>query len=243
MPDISIHPDPDSLAQNAALVAGEALSRALSLHETVRLLAATGASQIEFLDRLVSQRDLDWSRIELFHLDEYIGIGQDHPASFARYMRERFIEPAGIGKFHLLDGAGDPQQTIAEISREIRRAPIHLAFAGIGENGHLAFNDPPANFETDVAYAAVKLDERCRRQQLGEGWFANLNAVPRTAISITVSQLLKSEEIICVVPDRRKAEAVRAALHGPVTPDVPASALQRHSATQIFLDNESASLL
>ena len=243
MPDRYVFSDADKMAFEAANFAAFSLKRLLAHHEQVRLLAATGASQMVFLSRLVSESGIDWDRVELFHLDEYVGFGEDHPASFARYIRERIIQPAGIQKFHLLDGAADPESVVREMSEEITRAPIHLAFAGIGENGHLAFNDPPADFDTQQAYSVVKLDTKCRQQQVGEGWFTSLAEVPQSAISITVPQLLKSEEIICVVPDGRKAEAVQAALQGPVTPDVPASALQGHAAAAIFLDSASSRFL
>lgn len=243
MPEIYISPNPESLAGEASRFAAAALRRLLSANKTVRLLAATGASQLSFLKELVLQPDIDWPRVELFHLDEYIGLGEDHPASFAGYIRQRLIEPAGILHHHLLDGTAVPEEIVAEVSRQIRMAPVHLAFAGIGENGHLAFNDPPADFETQDAYAIVRLDERCRRQQWTEGWFPTLDDVPKMAISITVPQLLKTEQIICVAPDSRKAEAVRNALRGPVTPDVPASTLQRHASAHMFLDRHSAGLL
>lgn len=243
LPEIHRYPDPVTMARAAADFAAASLTRLLRQNETVRLLAATGASQITFLSELTSRRDIEWRRVELFHLDEYIGLGEDHPASFARYIRERIVEPTGITRYHLLDGTRQPEEMAAQVSEEIRRGPIQLAFAGIGENGHLAFNDPPADFETREAYAAVQLDERCRRQQLGEGWFPSLDDVPRSALSITVPELLRAQTIVCVIPDNRKAEAVRDALGGPLTPSVPASALQVHPSVHVFLDGDSASLL
>jgi glucosamine-6-phosphate deaminase len=231
------------LAEAAADHAANSLAGLLNKQENVRLLAATGASQIEFLARLTAHRDLDWARVELFHLDEYVGLSLGHPASFARYIKQRIIDPSGIRRYHLIDGARDPRETIGEISREITRAPVDLACAGIGENGHLAFNDPPADFETEEPYLMVNLDERCRAQQVGEGWFASVDEVPRRAISISIPQLLKAREILCVVPDRRKAAAVKACLEGPLSPAAPASALRAHPNTTIFLDADSASLL
>ena len=231
------------MAAEAADFAAASLKRLLAGNEEIRLLAATGSSQLAFLGYLVSKPGIDWNRVELFHLDEYVGIGEDHPASFSRYIRERIIGPAGIKKFHLLDGKADPETVVDQVSEEITRAPVHLAFAGIGENGHLAFNDPPADFESKQAYAVLPLDLKCRRQQVGEGWFKSLEEVPCSAISITIPQLLKTGEIICVVPDERKSEAVGAALEGPVTPGVPASALQKHANTTIFLDSRSSRLL
>jgi glucosamine-6-phosphate deaminase len=204
---------------------------------------ATGASQFEFLESLSSRRDLDWARVEMFHLDEYLGLAADHPASFRRFLLERFIRPAGIQRYHFLDGQNEPTKVIAEIGGALRAAPIDCAFVGIGENGHLAFNDPPADFNTTDPYLIVKLDEACRRQQVGEGWFKSVAEVPERAISISVWQILEAREIICVVPDARKAEAVRNSFEGPVTPDVPASILQTHPDTTVYLDRASAARL
>ncbi len=237
----------EELAATAAAHAGSSLRGLLERQGTVRVLAATGASQFDFLDRLVADRSLsgrlDWRRVELFHLDEYVGIGLDHPASFARYIEERIVDRTGIERFHLLDGTRDPQAMATEMSRRIAAAPIDLAFAGIGENGHLAFNDPPADFEAEDPYLVVELDEACRRQQVGEGWFQSLDDVPRRAITISIPQFLQSREILCIVPDARKAGAVKACLEGPVSPNAPASVLRVHPNTTIFLDADSASLL
>ena len=240
---VKIFNSKDELATAAASHAAESLGQLLNQRSTVRILVATGASQLKFLELLTEVRDLDWSRVELFHLDEYIGIGDEHPASFARYIHERVVAPAGIVRYHLLDGSREPFGVVAEMSALITAAPIDLAFAGIGENGHLAFNDPPADFETDDPYLIVNLDERCRRQQVGEGWFGSLHEVPRQAISISVKQLLQAREIISVVPGKQKAMAVSACLRGEVTPLVPASALRLHPQTTIYLDRDSASLL
>jgi glucosamine-6-phosphate deaminase len=179
----------------------------------------------------------------MFHLDEYIGIPADHPASFRKYLLERLIRPTGLGRHHLLEGDRDPVEVCRQVGKEIREAPIDCAFVGIGENGHLAFNDPPADFETEEPYLIVQLDAACRRQQVGEGWFRALDDVPTQAISMSVRQILSAREIIGVVPDARKAEAVRASLEGPVTPSVPASILQTHPNTTVYADNDSAALL
>jgi glucosamine-6-phosphate deaminase len=240
---IRIFPTKQQMASAAAGHAAESLRLLLGKQAAVRLLAATGASQIEFLERFTANPDLDWTRVELFHLDEYVGLGIDHPASFARYIKERIIDRTGITSYHLLDGRRDPEEMLAEINREITKAPIDLAFVGIGENGHLAFNDPPADFETDKPYLLVELDRACREQQVGEGWFRSVDEVPKQALSISIPQLLKSREILCVVPDRRKAAAVRACLEGPLSASAPASALRAHPNTTIFLDADSASLL
>lgn len=240
---VKIFDSPAQLAQAAADQALQTLRDLLARQDTVRLLAATGASQILFLEQLTASSDLDWRRVELFHLDEYISIDDRHPASFVRYLRERLIAPTGMRRYHFLDGMADPEEVIAEMSALIRTQPIDLAFAGIGENGHLAFNDPPADFETDQPYLIVDLDERCRRQQVGEGWFPSFEAVPARAISISVKQLLQAREIISVVPGKQKAMAVQACFSGRVTPLAPASALRLHPQTTVFLDRDSAALL
>jgi glucosamine-6-phosphate deaminase len=179
----------------------------------------------------------------MFHLDEYIGLPIDHPASFRKYLLERLIRPAGITRYFLLDGERDPEAVCRDAGAALRQEAVDLAMVGIGENGHLAFNDPPADFDTDVPYIIVRLDERCRRQQVGEGWFATLADVPETAISMTVRQILRAAAIICVVPDARKAQAVRDSLEGPIDPMTPASILRRHPDLTVYLDRESASLL
>jgi glucosamine-6-phosphate deaminase len=230
-------------ARHAADRASASLKQALKKRALVRILVATGNSQIRFLELLTSEAGIDWSRVELFHLDEYVGIGAEHPASFARYILKRVIEPTGIARYHLLDGKGDPAEVTRRIGRLLASSTIDLAFAGIGENGHLAFNDPPADFETEEPYLVVALDDVCRQQQVGEGWFASLAEVPRQAMTISVHQLLKAHEIICVVPDLRKAQAVSACLDGDVSPDAPASILRLHPNTSLYLDHDSASLL
>jgi glucosamine-6-phosphate deaminase len=204
---------------------------------------ATGASQFDFLAALTGRTDIDWGLVEMFHLDEYLGLPPDHPASFQRFLRERLIQPTGLARHHFLDGGKDPAEVIRTVGGALQSAPIDCAFVGIGENGHLAFTDPPADFTTRDPYLVVQLDEACRQQQVGEGWFASLADVPERAISISVRQILEAHEIICVVPDARKAEAVRNSLEGPVTPDVPASILQTHPNTTVYLDTASAARL
>ncbi|HEY8232527.1 MAG TPA: 6-phosphogluconolactonase, partial [Vicinamibacteria bacterium] len=187
---------------------------------------------------------LDWSKVELFHLDEYIGVADTHPASFRRYLKERLVDRVKPAEFHALAGdAPDLAAVCREVGARLAEAPVDVAFVGIGENGHLAFNDPPADFETEEPYLVVELDEACRRQQLGEGWFGSLDEVPRRAISMSIRQILKAREILCVVPDARKAPAVRDCLSGPVSVHHPASALQKHGQTTVFLDRASAALL
>ena len=227
----------------AARHAAQSLLRVLGHSETARIIVATGASQLDFLDSLTSIPGIDWQRVEMFHLDEYIGIPATHAASFRKYLMERFILKTGIRRYHLLDGEQDPADVIRVIGRELKSAPVEIAFVGIGENGHLAFNDPPADFETDEPYLIVGLDEACRRQQVTEGWFGTISEVPLRAISMSVKQILKANEIIAVVPGARKARAVKACLEGQISPLAPASILRTHSNTTAYLDTDSASLL
>jgi glucosamine-6-phosphate deaminase len=240
---IKTYVDRQTMSRAAAEHAAELLRSALARSGSARLIAATGASQFEFLEALTAAPGIDWSRVELFHLDEYVGLPVDHPASFRKYLLERLINKVGIGSSHLLDGEADPHRVAADVGRTLRQAAVDVAFVGIGENGHLAFNDPPADFETDEPYLVVTLDEACRRQQVGEGWFASIADVPGQAISMSIRQILESRDIICVVPDQRKAEAVKACLEGDVSPLAPASILQTHARTTVYLDRESASLL
>ena len=240
---IRVLDDPAALAAAAARDAAGRIRNAIRERGRARIVAATGASQIAFLDALVREPGVEWDKVEMFHLDEYIGLPIDHPASFRKYLLERLIGPAGIRKYHLLDGERNPADVCREVGALIRQEPVDVALVGIGENGPLAFNDPPADFETVAPYLIVRLDERCRLQQVGEGWFAGLADVPETAISMSVRQILDARSIVCVVPDKRKAEAVRASLEGPVDPMTPASILQRHPDVTIYLDRESASLL
>jgi glucosamine-6-phosphate deaminase len=197
------------------------------------------------LDALVRQPGIDWSKVTGFHLDEYIGMSDSHPASFRRYLRERFTSKLPtIGAFHFIEGdAPDLASEVTRIGNLIKAKPIDVTFAGIGENGHLAFNDPPADFDVEDPYIVVQLDEVCRRQQYGEGWFPTFEDVPQTAISMSVRQIMASRLIILSVPDARKADAVQKALEGPVSPDCPASILQKHPDCHVFLDPASAGKL
>jgi glucosamine-6-phosphate deaminase len=240
---VRIFPDKIQMSAAAASHAASLLRGKLAQQGNVRLVAATGASQLIFLEHLAKEPSLDWSRVELFHLDEYIGIGQDHPASFARYIRQRIIEPLHISRHHLLNGEQPPTDVIMEANTAIRQNPVDLAFVGIGENGHLAFNDPPADFQTEQPYILVELDGACRQQQVNEGWFPSLDEVPRQAISMSIRQILKSGEIVCVVPGPQKAQAVQASLEGPIGPEVPASILRTHPHVTFFLDGDAASQL
>lgn len=241
--NLRVFPDKYALAKAAALEAATAIRRAIRERGRARIIAATGASQFEFLDELTKLPGMDWKNVEMFHLDEYIGLSSNHPASFQKYLRQRLLDKVGIVEYHFLQGDGDPQQAIAEVTAEIRKAPIDVAFVGVGENGHLAFNDPPANFRTAEAFLVVDLDDACRRQQLGEGWFKTLEEVPRCAISMTIPEILKAEEILCIVPDARKAQAVEKCFDGEISPLAPASILRTHPNVFVYLDHDSAALL
>jgi len=233
------------LGKQAAHDGAELLRQALGQHGQANIILATGASQFEMLSNLVKAEDIDWSQVTCFHLDEYVGMPISHGASFRRYLKERFVEklPTPPAAFHYINAEDDCQAECERLGALIREHPIHVAFIGIGENGHLAFNDPPADFETEEPYLVVDLDEACRLQQLGEGWFPTIHDVPKQAISMSIRQITKSEHIVCSVPDQRKARAVHEAVDGPVTPDVPASILQQHEHATLYLDEASASLL
>ena len=231
------------MARAAAAHAAGAIRSAIANRGRARIIVATGASQFEFLDELTGNQEVDWARVTLFHLDEYVGLPLAHPASFRKYIRERVIEKTAIEDYVLLDGEGDLREVCRRAGAALTAAPVDVAFVGIGENGHLAFNDPPADFSAEEPYIVVPLDEACRRQQVGEGWFAAIDDVPRSAISMSIRQILKSAEIICVVPDDRKAVAVRDTLEQPVSPDVPASAMRAHAHVTMYLDAASAALL
>jgi glucosamine-6-phosphate deaminase len=243
--DIVIMPDKRELGKAAAAAGASLLREALRQRGSADIIVATGASQFEMFDQLVQESDIAWQKVTAFHLDEYVGISITHPASFRRYLWERFASrlPLPLRAFHYLNAEDDPAAECRRVSDIIRHHPIDVAFVGIGENGHLAFNDPPADFEIDDPYIVVDLDEACRRQQLGEGWFPSLDDVPRHAISMSVRQIMKSRAIVCTVPDQRKAQAVRDAVEGDVMPRVPASILQHHDRVTLYLDAPAASLL
>ena len=235
--------DKIALGRAAAVQAAELIRRAIREKGKARILAATGGSQFEFLASLTEQPGIAWGAVEMFHLDEYVGLSADHPASFRKYLHERLISKTRIGRYHLLDGEHDPERVCRVQGEQLASAPIDVAFAGIGENGHLAFNDPPADFQTEQPYLIVHLDEACRRQQVGEGWFKTVADVPDRAISISIRQLLKARTIICVVPDARKAVAVKRCLEGEISPLAPSSILRTHPDATVYLDRDSAALL
>jgi glucosamine-6-phosphate deaminase len=239
---IELSANPEELGQRTADLATSIIKEAIARTGLARIVLSTGASQITTFESLV-KKDIDWSRVEAFHLDEYLGIGQDHPASFIKYLKERFINKvAPLKAFHFVDPSKGPEKMIQELTLEIKSTPIDLGLIGIGENGHVAFNDPPAVFEEEASYKIVHLDEACRRQQLGEGWFKQIEDVPQEAISMTVPQILKCRNIISAVPHAVKADAVKAMLGAPdITPLIPATILKTHQSFFLMLDKDSAS--
>ena len=240
---IRVYPDKIAASRAAAEHAAGLLRDAIAARGQARVVGATGESQMEFLRALLSLPGISWEKVELFHLDEYVGLSIEHPASFRRYLLERLIRPAGIRTYHLLDGERDPVATCREVGARLSSGPIDVIFAGIGENGHIAFNDPPANFETDDPYIVVNLDEACRRQQVGEGWFKTVADVPQRAMTLSPRQFLKAAAVVTVVPDTRKALATQRCLEGPISPAAPASILRAHPGNQFFLDRNAAALL
>jgi glucosamine-6-phosphate deaminase len=241
---LRIFRDKSSLSQAAAEQAANAIRGAVGDHGRARIVAATAASQIEFLDALTKASGIDWRKVEAFHLDEYIGLPVTHPGSFRKMLIEQLIQKTAIVNYHLLDGdADDPASVARLVGKELASAPVDIAFLGIGENGHIAFNDPPADFEIEEPYIVVNLDEACRQQQVGEAWFANISQVPKQALSMSVQQILKAKEILAVVPDQRKAQAVKACFEGEISPMAPASILRTHPNATVYLDKNSASML
>ncbi|HZN11626.1 MAG TPA: glucosamine-6-phosphate deaminase [Blastocatellia bacterium] len=241
---IQVFETKQELGAAAAGRAAEIIRAAIQKRGRAYLIAATGASQFEFLEALAAAPGIDWGLTTFFHLDDYVGLPASHPASFRKYLRERVVDRVRPGEFHFINGeALDPREECRRVGALISACAIDAAFVGIGENGHLAFNDPPADFETAEPYLIVRLDEACRRQQLGEGWFRSLDEVPATAISMSVRQILKSAHILCVVPDRRKAQAVHDCFELEVSPWRPASILREHPESEVYLDRESSSLL
>jgi glucosamine-6-phosphate deaminase len=240
---LKVFADKPSLARSAADQAATTIRSAIASQGSARVIAATGASQLEFLVALTNTDGIDWKQVELFHLDEYIGLPSNHPASFRKYIQERIIDTTGITNYHLLEGTADPDEVIRQLNAAISRSPVDIALTGIGENGHLAFNDPPADFQTEKPYIIVELDAACRQQQVGEGWFGSLSDVPARAISMSIRQVLKAKEILCIVPDARKAKAIQACFEGEVSPMAPASILRTHANTTIYLDRQSSALL
>lgn len=242
---IDISPNKQELGRRAAVAGGGEIRSAIAKSGSANVIVATGASQFDTLEQLVQQPDIDWGKVTFFHLDEYAGMPDTHPASFRKYLKERLVDrlPKPPAVFHYVQAEGDLAAECRRLGDLIQKHPIDVAFIGIGENGHLAFNDPPADFQTQEPYLVVTLDEACRRQQQGEGWFKTFDEVPTKAISMSINQILKSRTIVCSVPDERKAAAVATCVEGPISPKAPASILQSHHHTTLYLDQPAASRL
>ncbi|QEC65806.1 glucosamine-6-phosphate deaminase [Panacibacter ginsenosidivorans] len=241
---INIYNDTHELGKAAGTTAAQLIREAIKQKGSANIILATGTSQFETLNQLITEKEIDWSKVVMFHLDEYIGLPITHPASFRKYLQERFISKVPkLKAAHLINGEANPQEECEKIGNLISKHPIDVALVGIGENGHLAFNDPPADFETEQPYIVVTLDEQCRKQQLGEGWFKSFDEVPTHAISMSVKQILRSKHIICSVPDERKAMAVKNSLEKPINNLYPATILQQHEDCTFYLDKFSSALL
>jgi glucosamine-6-phosphate deaminase len=240
--EIIIFETKEELGKAAAKKSAEVIRKAISENGKANIIVATGASQFELLSELVKE-DIDWSVVTAFHLDEYVGLPESHPASFRKFLKERFVDLVSPKEFIYVNGESDPYEECIRLGKLIRQHPMDIAFVGIGENGHLAFNDPPADFETEEPYLVVNLDEACRRQQLGEGWFPTFEDVPHRAISMSVKQIMKTKTLICCVPDKRKSKAVFDTLNCEISPDFPASVMRNHPDTILFMDKEASSLL
>lgn len=237
--NLHIEETPVLLGEKAAALTAGLLRQAIRENGHARLVLSTGSSQFETLEALVKE-EVDWSKVTMFHLDEYVNLPETHPASFRKYLKERFLSKVTPADYHLVDGSPD---SIPALTAELKKAPIDVGLIGIGENAHIAFNDPPADFDTRESYIVVNLNERCKQQQVGEGWFASTEEVPAQAISMTAWQIMQCRHIISAVPHKVKAKAVADTLSHDTTPEIPATLLKTHPNFDLFLDAESASLI
>lgn len=237
---LNIAKDAETLGQNAAKCIGDALKKTIAENGYARIVLSTGASQFETLKYLVQDKDIDWSCVEMFHLDEYVNLPETHIASFRKYLKERFISKVNLKAYHLVDG--NPE-SIPALTTLLREKPVDIGVVGIGENSHIAFNDPPADFQTREAYIVVNLNDTCKKQQCGEGWFATPDDVPAQAISMTVYQIMQCKKIISCVPHACKANAIKLALTADFSPLAPATMLRFHPDWSLFIDEESAALI
>ncbi len=234
--------NPVELGIEAAAYSADLINKAIKEKGKARIVLSTGASQFDTIKALVKE-NVDWSKVEMFHLDEYVGLSEEHPASFRKYLKERFVSQINLKKAYFVNGEGNVEQNINELTKELRKEPVDVALIGIGENAHIAFNDPPADFDTKEAYIVVNLDDACKNQQVGEGWFPTIDDVPKQAISMTVFQIMQSKVIVSCVPYKVKANAIKALLDNDLTNKVPATMLKTHSDFILFLDEDSASLM
>ena len=232
----------EEMGKDAALLTARLIGEAIEKKGSARILLSTGASQFPFFDEIV-KLPVAWDKVEMFHLDEYVGISKEHPASFQRYLKERFVDKVHPGAYHLIDGERAPEETIAELTALLDEKPVDVGLIGIGENAHIAFNDPPADFEDKSAYKVVTLAERCLEQQVGEGWFKDKDECFKQAISMTCDRIMRCEHIVSVVPYKVKAEAIYNTLMNDVTNEIPATLLKKHADCVIYCDADSAALL
>jgi glucosamine-6-phosphate deaminase len=241
--NICVYENPKIMGVEAAAVGARAIREAIAARGQANVILATGASQFTMLEQLVKEPGIDWSKVVCFHLDEYVGMSIEHPASFRKYLRERFADRLpSLREFNYIHADATPLSAeIERLGAKISKHPIDVAFIGIGENGHLAFNDPPADFETEAPYIVVDLDEKCRLQQVGEGWFKGMSDVPAQAVSMSIRHIMKSAKIVCSVPDARKADAVDMALNAGIAPVAPCSMLRTHPDCHLMLDRAAAS--
>jgi glucosamine-6-phosphate deaminase len=240
--EIRILNNSEELGREAAEYSAKVLNKAIKEKGRARLVLSTGASQFDTIKALIKM-NIDWNKVEMFHLDEYVNLPESHPASFRKYLKERFVSKVNLKAAYFVNGEGNINENIKKLSEDIRKEPVDLALIGIGENAHIAFNDPPADFETREAYIVVNLDERCKQQQVGEGWFNTLDDVPKQAISMTVYQIMQSEVIVSCVPYKVKANAIKLMMENDLTNMVPATMLKQHNNMTLFLDKDSASLI
>ncbi len=241
---VRIYESGAELAAAAAEAGAEKLRQAIAERGRAVFLVATGGSQIEFIRRLTEIPGIEWERTVMFHLDNYVGLPSSHPGCFHRYLKERLIDRVNPGAAHLIDGlAADPQAECERYGRLLEPETVDVCFAGIGESGHLAFNDPPADFKTRKSFFVTPVSEVSRRQLAGEGWFESPEECPATGITISIERIMKSRSIVSVVPEARKAEAVHNCLENGISPDYPASILRLHPDCQLFLDSCSAARL
>ena len=239
---VQIFENPVELGKNAAIVCAEIINEAIARKGKARIVLSTGASQFDTISALTTM-NIDWSKVEMFHLDEYIGLPESHLASFRKYLKERFLSKANVKKAYLINGENDPQKEIAALTTEIRKEPIDLGLIGIGENAHIAFNDPPADFGSEEAFICVTLEENCKKQQVREGWFATTDDVPKQAITMTVHQIMHCRYVLSCVPYPVKAKAIKDTLDNKLTNMIPATMLKKHPDFMLFLDKDSAELI
>jgi glucosamine-6-phosphate deaminase len=237
---VNVLENAEALGKAAAAFTAQVMKDAIAKQGRVRLVLSTGASQFETLEALAKQ-NLDWSKVEMFHLDEYVSLSDMHPASFRKYLKERFVDLVPIQQVHYVSGEGNILKNMEKLTIEIKKEPIDIALIGIGENAHIAFNDPPADFETNESYIVVNLDEKCKEQQVREGWFNTVDEVPKQAITMTVHQIMQSKCIVSCVPHKTKANAIRSFFENEVSSSVPATILKTHSDFTLFLDKQSTS--